>query len=206
MIQSKQELFEYIKADLIALNKYPLSFREKLEGVFVPKIWKFQIKMRKYEYHLNCDKKNIFNRLLNYIRKLSFEQYGVKLGLTIPPNVFGPGLCIGHYGLLVVHGSAQIGSNCRIQAGANIGNYSKSPEETTGNAPIIGDNVYIGPGAKLFGRIIIGDNVRIGANAVVNRDVSSNVTVGGIPAKVISDTPSNHGMKVKEFLSKTKAE
>jgi len=156
--------------------------------------------MRKLEYHLNCDKRNLVNRIFNDLRGISFERYSVRLGLTVPPNVFGPGLCIGHYGLLVVHGSARVGSNCRIQAGANIGNYSSSPEATTGNAPIIGDNVYIGPGAKLFGKIIIGDNARIGANAVVNKDVKPNVTVGGIPAKVISETPSNHGMKVKEYL------
>lgn len=200
MIQSKNELTEYITADLIALNKYPLPLKEKIGGVFVPKVWKFQIKMRKLEYHLNCDKKNMVNRILNYLRSISFERYSVKLGLTVPPNVFGPGLCIGHYGLLVVHGSAQVGSNCRIQAGVNIGNYSSSPDETTGCAPIIGDNVYIGPGAKLFGKINIGDNVRIGANAVVNKDVISNVTVGGVPARIISESPSNHGIKVKEYL------
>jgi serine O-acetyltransferase len=51
-------------------------------------------------------------------------------------------------------------------------------------APSIGSNVYIGPGAKLFGDICVGDNVVIGANAVVNRDIPNNVTVAGIPAKV----------------------
>lgn len=199
MIQSKQDLKKYIEADLIALNKYPLSMKDKWE-VFVPRIWRFQIKMRRFEYHLNCDKKNSVNRMLNYFRKLSYERYSVRLGLTIPPNVFGPGLCIGHYGMIIVHGDARIGSNCRLQGGANIGNYSMSPEKTTGHAPKIGDNVYIGPGAKLFGKIVIGDNVRIGANAVVNKDVIDNVTVGGVPARVISNKPSNHGMKVKDYL------
>jgi len=51
---------------------------------------------------------------------------------------------------------------------------------------MIGDNVYIGPGAKIFGAITIGDGVAIGANAVVHHDVSSGVTVGGVPARVIS--------------------
>ncbi len=156
--------------------------------------------MRRLEYHLNCDKKNSVNRILNYIRRLSFERYSVRLGLTIPPNVFGPGLCIGHYGMIIVHGDAHVGSNCRIQGGVNIGNYSTDPEMKTGHAPKIGNNVYIGPGAKLFGKIEIGNNVRIGANAVVNKDVLDNLTVGGIPAKVISNNPSNHGLKVKEYL------
>lgn len=50
-------------------------------------------------------------------------------------------------------------------------------EEIGGGAPVIGDNVYIGPGAKIFGAIHIGNNVRIGANCVVFEDVPDNATV-----------------------------
>ena len=52
--------------------------------------------------------------------------------------------------------------------------------------PIIGDRVYIGPGAKLFGKIRIGNDVAIGANAVVTKDVPDNAVVVGVPAKIIS--------------------
>jgi serine O-acetyltransferase len=62
--------------------------------------------------------------------------------------------------------------------------------EANDGAPMIGDNVYIGPGAKIFGAITIGDGVAIGANAVVHRDVSPGVTVGGVPARVISEKGS----------------
>lgn len=51
--------------------------------------------------------------------------------------------------------------------------------------PIIGNNVYIATGAKILGPIKIGSNVIIGANAVVINDVPNNVTVAGIPAKII---------------------
>lgn len=53
-------------------------------------------------------------------------------------------------------------------------------------APRLGDNVYIGPGAKIFGPIEIGDNVAIGANAVVNKSFPDSVTIAGVPAKIIS--------------------
>jgi serine O-acetyltransferase len=56
--------------------------------------------------------------------------------------------------------------------------------------PTIGDNVYIAPGAKIIGNIKIGNNCAVGANAVVVKDVLEGTTVGGIPAKVISDTGS----------------
>lgn len=103
----------------------------------------------------------------------------MNLGFTIPRNVFGPGLSIAHWGSIVVHPDVRVGKNCRIHSAVNIGVHN-------GNCPTLGNNVYIGPGAKLIGGIKIGDNVTIGANAVVNKDVPSNVTVGGIPAKIIS--------------------
>ena len=57
--------------------------------------------------------------------------------------------------------------------------------ENNKGAPVIGNNVYISPGAKLFGGIMIGDNVIIGANAVVNKSFPSNVVIAGCPAKIV---------------------
>lgn len=55
-------------------------------------------------------------------------------------------------------------------------------------APIIGDNVYIGPGAILFGNITIADNVTIAANATVNKSCEvQNVVLAGTPAKVVKE-------------------
>ena len=102
----------------------------------------------------------------------------IKLGLTIPKNVFGPGLCIVHHGTVVVSEKAQVGRFCRIHPGTCIGDYN--------GAPILGDYVYIGPGAKLFGDIHIGNNVAIGANAVVNSSFEDTQTIGGIPARKLS--------------------
>lgn len=59
-------------------------------------------------------------------------------------------------------------------------------EDINGKAPVIGNNVWIGPGAKLFGDITIGDNVMIGANSVVTKSFPDNVRIAGIPAKIIS--------------------
>ncbi|WP_202807026.1 serine O-acetyltransferase [Planktothrix agardhii] len=52
--------------------------------------------------------------------------------------------------------------------------------------PVIGDQVFIGPGAKIFGKIRIGNDVAIGANAVVTKDLPDNAVAMGIPAKIIS--------------------
>ena len=54
-----------------------------------------------------------------------------------------------------------------------------------GGIPIIGNNVTIYAGAKVFGNITIGDDVVIGANAVVTKDIPSHSMVAGVPAKII---------------------
>ena len=58
-------------------------------------------------------------------------------------------------------------------------------QETTGGIPIIGDNVFVGVGAVVVGKIKIGNNVQIGANAVVTKDVPDNAIVVGNPAYII---------------------
>ena len=66
--------------------------------------------------------------------------------------------------------------------------YRDTTDIRDGNkAPNIGDDCYIGPGAKIYGDIVLGDNIGIGANAVVNKSFSGNVTIAGMPAKVISE-------------------
>lgn len=172
------------------------DYTENAGAIFHPAIWKFEIKLRETEYYTNCRNRNIFEKCLCYIRQKRLEAYGMKLGFTIPINVFGSGLCLGHAGTIIVNRNVRVDSNCRIQAGVNIGNSSPlGPEWVPDNTPTIGNNVYIGPGAKLFGKIKIGDNVAIGANAVVSKDVPVGVTVAGVPAKIVSYKPSSviHG-------------
>jgi serine O-acetyltransferase len=109
-----------------------------------------------------------------------YRNLAVRLSFSIPVNTCGPGLSIAHYGPIIINTKATIGSNCRIHVGVNIG-------ENDGFAPSIGNNCYLGPGAKLYGDIKIGDNVKIGANAVVNKSfLQNNITLAGVPAKIVS--------------------
>lgn len=94
------------------------------------------------------------------------------------------GLSIARVGPIVVSPYARIGRNCRIHVGVNIGTRAGVPD----GAPTIGDDVYIGPGAKLFGRIEVADRIAVGANAVVNKSFGEpGISIGGVPAKKISD-------------------
>ena len=88
-----------------------------------------------------------------------------------------PHLPHGLNGIIVSH-NAKIGKNCRIFHQVTIG-------EGKGGAPVIGDNVLIGAGAKVIGGIRIGNNVKIGAGCVVTKDVPDGATVVTGDVKII---------------------
>jgi serine O-acetyltransferase len=95
----------------------------------------------------------------------------------------GPGFYFGHVFGAIVNAQAQFGKNVNMSHAVTLGKIAQGPRA---GAPIIGDNVYIAPGAKLIGGIHIGRGTAIGANAVVTKDTPENAVVVGIPAEVIS--------------------
>ena len=113
-----------------------------------------------------------------------YKHYMYKYGMSIPfVTKIGRGFYIGHFGCIVVSPHSEIGNNVNISQGVTIGGTYRGDKA---GYPVIGDEVYIGPGAKIIGAIHIGNNVAIGANAVVTHDVPDNSVVGGVPARVIS--------------------
>lgn len=182
MILSKNDLKKYLDWDRRAL----VGNNRKHPKIFGEEVWKFQIALRKLEYYENCSSTFLDKIKLLFWRKIH-HYYGILLGFDIPINVFGPGLRINHYGYIVVNGNARIGAFCDIHQGVNIGQGNKIGEDNM-SCPIIGDNVWIGPGAKIFGGIKIADDIQIGANAVVLKTFDdSGITIGGVPAVKLSD-------------------
>lgn len=106
-------------------------------------------------------------------------------GAYIPASCkIGKNTCFAYGGSgVVIHGSAIIGQSCNIGTCVTIG--GRGEHSRGQHVPIIGNNVFIGTGAKILGSVRIGNNVVVGANAVVINDVEDNVTVAGMPAKVI---------------------
>lgn len=184
MIQSKQEYICYLKQDEI-VNSINSSY---VKDILFPKLeWKFIKALRWLEYCEN-NNKTIFHRIRWFIAKYRFRKISIKLGYSIPINVFGPGLSLPHRGNIIINPQTRIGESCRIHVGVNIGAHKDK-------APKIGNNVYIGPGAIIFGDIEIADNITIGANATVNKSFTTpNVTIAGTPARIIKEnTPSWNG-------------
>ena len=171
MIRNKKDLIEYLEKDKFALEK---NYRRP--KFFGDEIWKFQICLRKYEYYKNT-KKNLF---MYYYYKLKFHRMSIKLGYEIPPNTFGSGLRINHIGPIIVHRNVKIGQWCDVFNGVNIGLWKNQP-------PKIGNRVWIGPGAKIFGDVEIKDDIFIGANSVVCKNLESTGSYAGTPAKLVNN-------------------
>ena len=179
MITDKKELLHYLEADKKALGRKNNSPR------LFDYTWKYEIALRKYEYYSNCQYSGgVLHKFLKLYWKYRWNALGIKCGYTIDINCIEEGLSIAHIGTIVINGGARIGKNLRIHVCTNIGTKAGSSDE----APIIGDDCYIGPGAKLFGPIVIGKGVAVGANSVVNKSFEmDNVSIAGIPARIISE-------------------
>lgn len=185
MITSKEKYQYYREQDKIALGRK----NDRHPRLFGDEIWKFEILLRKVEYDQNCRSGFLAGAVGKY-HKFRFHRLSVRLGFTIPPDVFGPGLSLPHYGTIVVHGNVRAGRNCRLQEGVTIGATNGSHK-----AAVIGDNCYFGSGAKVIGAVRIADDVAVGANAVVTGDIAEpGTTWAGIPARKISDRDSHSNL------------
>lgn len=123
----------------------------------------------------------IFTKLIAFfLMKLTELFFGVALSAG---NDIGPGFYIGHTGSVRIHPEVKIGKAFSLGPGVLIGTRGGGKE----GVATIGDNVYVGVGAKILGKVSIGDNVRIGANAVVLKNIPANATAVGIPAKIIAN-------------------
>ncbi len=91
---------------------------------------------------------------------------------------FGPGFVLAHSTGVVINGAVRGGRNVILEHQVTIG-------AERGNSPALGDDVYIGAGAKVIGSITLGNGARVGANAVVVKDVEDHSTVAGVPARCV---------------------
>ncbi len=97
------------------------------------------------------------------------------------------GLC----GIFISAG-AKVGRDCTIFHQVTIGSNTVLGSKKRG-APVIGDRVYIGAGAKIIGGITVGSDVRIGANCIVTEDIPANSTVVMEKPRVITyDEPRDN--------------
>lgn len=123
-------------------------------------------------------------RPLYFMARVVLTHYKYKFGAAIShATKIGRGLYIGHIRNIVISGPTVIGDNCNLSHNVTIGMANRGARQGTA---IIGNNVYIGPGAKIIGAVRIGNHAAIGANCVVTKDVPDGAVMVGVPGRVIS--------------------
>jgi serine O-acetyltransferase len=164
-------MFENIRSDFRAHDRDCWA-----QGFWVMLIYRFG----RWRYSV---RPAIVRKFFSLIYKVLFKFIQIITGIELPCEAeVGSNFVIDHFGGIIVSGYTKFGDNCRIRNGVTIG-LRKIEEQI---APVIGNNVDIGAGAKLLGPIKIGDNVVIGANAVVLCDVPANSIAVGVPATIKS--------------------
>jgi serine O-acetyltransferase len=167
-------MFENIKADL---KSYHGDYGA--QGFWVMVVYRFG----RWRYGV---RPALLRKIFSFIYKILYKLMQILTGIELPCEAdIGKNFIIDHFGGIVVSGYAKLGDNCRIRNGVVIG--LKNVEEI--GAPVIGNNVDIGAGAKVLGKITIGNNVLIGANAVVISDVPDNSIAVGVPAVIKARKP-----------------
>lgn len=173
------ELIVLLKSDLYRYEN-SISFIAFLKRYFRTPGFNFTVKYRLTKFTKEHKLFYLFFPFCYIIYRRAMVTYGI----SIPYKTkIGHGLYIGHFGGIVVNSNAIIGRNCNLSQNVTIG---KGGRNEKAGCPIIGDSVYIGPGAVIAGKITIGNNVAIGANAVVLNSFSDECVIVGVPAKDIS--------------------
>jgi len=166
------------KADLFRYDKLS-GARGFIKGWFDPG-FRYTYLLRKTMPYKLFSVRGIFFRVLK--RLFAYRGYHISSQAQI-----GEGFYLYHRGTVFI-GPVKIGKNCCVSHNVTIGRAYKNGQI---GRPTIGDNVWIGPGAVLAGKINIGNNVFIAPNSVVNIDVPDNAMVSGFPARyIIKEDPN----------------
>ena len=168
--RGKQSMFENLREDWITHERDLLR-----RGFWVMVIYRFG----RWRYRI---RPRAIRRPFSFLYKFLNVVCEILTGIELPCEVsLGRRFKIEHFGDIIVSGDATFGDDVVIRNGVTVGLRHTGVR----GAPVIGDRVDIGAGAKILGPINIGNDVAIGANAVVIEDVPPNSIAVGVPARIL---------------------
>jgi serine O-acetyltransferase len=143
----------------------------------------------------------LYNHKIYFISRSISQIARLFTGIEIHPGAkIGKGLFIDHGMGVVIGETTEIGDNVTLYQGVTLGGTGK---DTGKRHPTLENDVVVGAGAKVLGPIKIGSGSKIGANAVVLKDLLSNTTAVGIPARMIFQKPVTI-IEIKDYVGKAK--
>ena len=168
-----ESLWTILRADIERLKEDDGSFRCLVRGLCSQGFHALLV----YRLFRWCWERGIPTQPLRFFVERAIE---IATGIQIPAEArIGKGLRIHHFGGIILHNSVQLGEHCTIFHGVTLGE-----TRSMGGAPRVGNDVVMGAGAKILGRIELGDGCRVGANAVVLTSVPPGYVAVGVPAKL----------------------
>ena len=180
MLTEKKQLYACLKAEKELYLPKAACFERIVTSDNQYKLYQFVRLLRLTEYHYNNRMKGI-HKILYCVYRNRKNVLGRKLGIEMWENTFDQGLQIYHAGNIVINGKARVGRNCRLHGSNCIGNDGK-----TLGAPVVGNNVRLGVGAKIIGEIQLADDITVAAGAVVIHScMIPGAVLAGIPAKCV---------------------
>lgn len=176
-------MFEYLREDL---SRYGASGHEQLRAMILyPRVWAIAT-YRFARWVYNAPMPRFARRTLESVVVLINVWIDVTTKIELPPSAeIGAGLLIPHPGYIIVGPGARLGRHCTLTQGVTIG-HRAGGTNSLHESPVIGDRVYVGPGAIIIGPVTVGDDALIGPGAVVTRSVPPRGVAVGNPARVIS--------------------
>lgn len=182
MIKTKEQLDQCLatEKEFYVPRSFCRRIKNRLRGSISCYLWRYIKALRKMEYYHHKRAGKPLYAFMYYWYSRVVSRVGMKLGIEADAGVFAEGLRIYHPYGIVINGDAKVGKNCILHGNNVIGNM--------GNdlcAPVIGDNVRLGAGAKVLGGVTIADNVQIGAGSlVIHSCTEEGALLIGFPARV----------------------
>jgi serine O-acetyltransferase len=174
-LREQPDLGQAFRADLIAVydrdpatSRFidPLLYFKGFHALQTHRLahWLFLIKRKDFAYYLQSRASSVFQTDIN------------------PAAQIGKGIFLDHATGFVVGETAVIEDDVSILHGVTLGGTGKENED---RHPKIRRGVLLGAGAKVLGNIEVGHCSRVASGSVVLKSVPNNVTVAGIPARVV---------------------
>ena len=167
---SNLPLFHLVKEDWIAHGRDWTKPGFRAIAVYRFGVWRMQIR----PFVIRALFSVVYRALFRFVRNV----YGIELPYSAQ---LGRRIIFEHQHGVIIHGAAIIGDDSIIRQGVTIGNRYL---DELNDAPVLGENVNVGAGAKILGKVFVGRGASIGANAVVLTNVPEGATVVGNPAMI----------------------
>ncbi len=121
-----------------------------------------------------------FSKVYGVLNLLSEITTGITMNRSVQ---IGEAFHIVHSGTIFIHPEVVIGDRVGIMQNITLGT-NMGPE-----VPVIGNDVFIGAGACVLGKVHVGDGARVAANSLVINDVPEGAFAVGVPAKSMKARP-----------------